>query len=167
MMSERRGDKMRQSRWIALFTLLGALAVILGLTASAQSQRPATPQQGLKPRVATASKLDEADVQKMLDALGPAIRDMIRTGAQVDLPGLGTFRVVRIPEHRDLVAGRPATIAASNYVEFVPTGDIINAANGPGAVPADTVPPFEYIVNPGQAPGLRTGPTRQPGTRTR
>jgi nucleoid DNA-binding protein len=157
---------MRQSRWIALFTLLGALGLLL-LTGSAQSQRPSDPPRTLKGRVATATKLAEADIEKMLTALGPAIRDMLRNGSQVEVPGLGTFRVVRIPGHRDLVAGRPATIPASNYVEFVPAGDIVSATNAPSAVPADTVPPFEYIINPTQTPGLRTPPTRQPGTRTR
>src|SRR5712692_6963234 len=123
---------MRQSQWIALFALVAGMALLLGLAKPALSQRPADPPQTLKGRIVTATKLPEADVQKVLTALGPAIRDHLRTGAQIDLPGLGTFRVVRIPEHRDLVAGRPATVAASNYVEFLPTGDLVNAANGPG-----------------------------------
>jgi nucleoid DNA-binding protein len=156
---------MRKSQWIALVALVGTLALILGAAEPAQSQRPAEAPQTLKSRLVTATKMPEADVQKMLTALGQAIRDQLRTGAQVELPGLGTFRVVRIPEHRDLVAGRPATIPASNYVEFLPTGDLVGAANGPGATPAETVPPFEYIVNPNHAPSQRTGTTRQPGTR--
>jgi nucleoid DNA-binding protein len=166
-MSERRGEKMRQSRWIALCALLGAVGVVLMLATSAQSQRPTDPAAGLKSRVVKTTKLAEEDVQKMLNALGPAVRDMLRSGNQVDLPGLGSFRIVRIPEHRDLVGGRPATIPGSNYVEFSPAGDIVGAANAPGAVPADTVPPFEYIVNPSQTPTMRTGTTRNPGTRTR
>jgi nucleoid DNA-binding protein len=148
-----------------LFLLLAMIGMLV-LTTSAQSQRPSAPAT-LKGRLVTATRLPDADVQKMLNALGPAVRDMLRTGAQVDFPGLGTLRVVRVPEHRDLVGGRPATIPGSNYVEFVPAGDIVNAANSPGAIPADTVPPFEYIPIPGQSPGLKVPPTRQQGTRTR
>jgi nucleoid DNA-binding protein len=158
---------MRKSQWIGLLILMGTLASVLVAAEPAQPQRQGEAPQTLKSRIVTATKLREADVQKMLTALGPAIRDQLKGGSQVDIQGLGTFRVVRIPEHRDLVAGRPATVGASNYVEFLPTGDLVTAANGPGAVPAETVPPFQYIVNPNQDPGQRTGTTRQNGTRTR
>jgi nucleoid DNA-binding protein len=158
---------MRHSQWIALFALVIGMALLLGLARPALSQRPAEPPQTLKGRIATAAKLPEADVQKMLTALGPAIRDHLRTGAQIELPGLGTFRVVRVPEHRDLVGGRPATVAGSNNVEFLPTGELISAANSAGTVPSETVPPFEYIVNPNRVPSQRIGTTREVGTRTR
>jgi nucleoid DNA-binding protein len=157
---------MRQIRWIALFALIAGLALLLTQAGPAQSQKPADAKT-LKSRIVAATKLPEADVQKMLTALGPAIRDHLKSGEKIELAGLGTFRVVRIPEHRDLVAGRPATVAASNYVEFLPTGELVNAANSATAVPAETVPPFEYIINPYQTPGQHVGTTRNPGVRTR
>lgn len=120
----------------------------------------------LKGRIAKATKLPEADVAKVLDAFGPAIRDMLGQGETVSIANLGTFRVVRIPEHRDLVNGRPATIAGSNYVEFLSSGTFGDAANLPGVKPAETVPPFEYNPLPDQAKGLKTGQTRQPNNRT-
>jgi len=49
------------------------------------------------------------------------------------LQGLGVFRVVRVPEHRDLVDGRPAVIAATNYVDFKPFGGLVDAANAAAA----------------------------------
>jgi nucleoid DNA-binding protein len=158
---------MRKSQWLALIGLVGGMALLLGVAGPALSQKAREGPQTLKERIASATKLPEADIQTMLAALGPAIRDHLRSGATVDLPGLGTFRVVRVPEHRDLVGGRPATVAASNSVEFLPTADLKGAANSGGAVPAVTVPPFEYIVNPNHAPSQRIGTTRQEGTRTR
>jgi nucleoid DNA-binding protein len=117
-------------------------------------------------RIAIATKLSEADVAKMMTALGPAIRDLLAEGNTVEIPNLGLFRVVRIPEHRDMVNGRPATIAGSNYVEFVPSGGLVGAANRGGAKPAETVPPFEYNPLPDQTKGLKTGGTRAPNSRT-
>jgi nucleoid DNA-binding protein len=157
---------MRKSRWIALSTLIIISGLVLAAAEPAKSDRSGKPKT-LQGRIAKATKFTEAQTQKFLRALGPAMRDMLQSGSQVDLPGLGTFRVVRIPAHRDLVSGRPATIASSNYVEFLPTGELVDAANGADVVPAETVPPFEYIINPYQTPGQKTPPTRNPGTRTR
>jgi nucleoid DNA-binding protein len=173
---------MRKPHWLALVALLGTLGLLLGVAEPARSQKakeipgvaePVRPQrakevpQTITSRIAKETKLPEKDVQKMLTALGPAIREQMRTGAPVEVPGLGTFRVVRIPEHRDLISGKPATVAGSNYVEFLPTAELVGAANAAGAVPAETVPPFEYIIDPYQTPGMRVGTTRQQGTRTR
>jgi nucleoid DNA-binding protein len=157
---------MRKSQWLALCALVGTTGLVLALAEPAKPDKSGEPRT-LQGRIAKATKFTDAQTQKFLRALGPAIRDMLQTGAQVEIPGLGTFRVVRIPEHRDLVGGRPATIPGSNYVEFLPTGDLINTANTPETVPAETVPPFEYIINPYQTPGQKTGTTRNPGTRTR
>ncbi len=160
---------MRKSHWLALAALLGTLGLLLGVADPALSQRAREREapQTVKSRIVKETKLPEKDVQKMLNALGPAIREQLRTGAPVEMPGLGTFRVVRIPEHRDLVGGKPATVAGSNYVEFLPSGEVVGAANAAGAVPAETVPPFEYIVDPYQTPSMRIGTTREPGVRTR
>ncbi len=157
---------MRKPQWIALAALLGVLGLLLGVADPARSQRPQQEgPQTVKDRIVKETKLKAADVQTMLTALGPAIRDHLRDGNQVTLAGLGTFRVVRIPEHKDMIAGRPATVAASNYVEFLPTGDLVTAANASGAVPAEVVPPFEYIIDPYHVPSSRIGTNRNPGTR--
>jgi len=158
---------MRKPQWIALSVLVAAVGL-----ASAMADLP-KPQnkdkdapKTLYGRIAKATKFSEADTQKFLAALGPAIREMLRNGNQVEISGLGMFRVVRIPAHRDLVDGRPATITGSNYVEFLPVGDVVDSVNGPAAIPAETVPPFEYIVNPYQTPGMRAPTTRQRGSRS-
>ncbi len=158
---------MRKPHWIALGALLAVLGLFLGVADPARSQRPQEAPQTIKDRIVKETKLKAADVQAMLTALGPALRDHLRGGNQAELPGLGTFRVVRIPEHRDMVAGRPVTVAGSNYVEFLPSGDLVNAANAANVVPADVVPPFEYIIDPYQTPSMRVGTNRNPGTRTR
>jgi len=117
--------------------------------------------------VATAAKLREEDVAKVLSALGPAIREQLARGEVVELPGLGVFRIVRVPEHKDLVNGRPATIPAANTVEFLPSGDAIDAANAADAVPADTVPAYQFNPLPIQTKGLRTPEDRMRNVRTR
>jgi hypothetical protein len=91
----------------------------------------------------------------------------LRAGKQVEVPGLGLFRIVRINSYRDLVNGVPAIVPARNYVEFVPTAEVAAIANAPGAVPARTVDGYEFRVNPNAAPGLKTEGTRVPRTRTR
>jgi nucleoid DNA-binding protein len=159
---------MRQRHGIALFALLGVLGLLLGLADSARSQRPG--QQApmpIKDRIAKEAKLKPVDVQAMLNQLGPAVQEQLRSGAQVEIAGLGTFRVVRIPEHKDMVDGKPATIGATNYVEFLPSGPLTAAANSAGAVAAETVDPFAYIVDPYHVPSMRVGTNRNPGTRTR
>jgi nucleoid DNA-binding protein len=165
---------MRKVNWVAAGVLAAAAAGIGLAQAPKVEQKPNPVRLGsgrgdgldLKGRIVKATNLPEADVAKVLAALGPAVKDMLGQGDSVDVPNLGTFRVVRIPEHRDLVNGRPATIAGSNYVEFLAAGRFADAANQPGVKPAETVPPFEYNPLPDQTKSLRTGPTRQPNTRS-
>jgi nucleoid DNA-binding protein len=158
---------MRKPHWIALAALLGILGLLLGVTDRARSQRPQEALQTIKDRIVKETKLKPADVQSMLTALGPAIREHLRAGNQAELAGLGTFRVVRIPEHKDMNReGRPITVAAYNYVEFLPSAELSGAANAPGAAPAEVVPPFEYIIDPYHVPSMRIGTNRNPGTRT-
>jgi nucleoid DNA-binding protein len=120
----------------------------------------------LKGRVAAASKVSAENVAKVLEALGPAVRDKLASGETVELPGLGTFRVVTVPEHRNLIDGRPATVNAANYVTFDPAGSLADAANAPGAVPAEVVPEFRYNPLPDQLPSLKTPNERMPTIRT-
>ena len=147
-------------RW-ALSATLGAILV----ASPAQSQRP--PEAVTVARaVSTKTKIPEKDVVKVLEALAPVIREKLSNGETVELPGLGTLRVVAIPAHKDLVKGRPATIEATNNVEFVPFGELVKAANGANAVPAVTVPQFEFNPLPEQTKGQRTPNIRAPNIRT-
>jgi nucleoid DNA-binding protein len=157
--------------------VLGAVALALALTSPARSQqreplrvnqsKAAPPPATLQAQLAKDADLPEAKVDKLLKALGPAVLDQIKKGQQVELPGLGVLRVVRIPEHRDLINGRPGTIAATNYVEFLPMANVVTAANAPGAVPAVTVPQYEFNPLPNQTRGGNVGGTRQPSVRIR
>ena len=160
---------MRKAHRWGLAALVGTLALVVAATAQQAGppakQRPAADKKQpatFQGRMLTATKLQEKDLQKFLTALGPAISASISSGQSVNIPGLGTFRVVRIPEHRDMAAGgRPIVVTGTNYVEFLPAGNLTSAANAPGAAPAVTVPQFEYVPLPNQTPGMRV-----PGTRT-
>jgi nucleoid DNA-binding protein len=153
----------------ALAGLAGILALVLGVAADAQVVTGPAPKPpgAFKAEIATASKQKEDTVDKVFKALGPAFAAQLRAGRQVELPGIGTFRVVQVSAYRDMVAGRPATIPARNYVEFIPAGEVTTAANAPGAVPAKTVEGYEFRVNPNANPGIKVEGTRTPGVRIR
>ena len=157
---------MRQRQNLVLSVLVGTLGVVFVLSAPAQTTR-ARKDMTIPERIADATRLSEQDVNKFLNAIGPAIREDLRQGKEVSLPGLGTFRVVRIAEHKDLVNGRPAVIPATNTVEFIPEGTLTDAANTEGARPADTVPAFRYIPLPTQTPSQKAPYVRNPGVRTK
>jgi nucleoid DNA-binding protein len=136
------------------------------MTAPAQSQKAAS-KGTLASRLAAVGKIKEDQVNAILMELGNVIRDKIAAGEAVELPNLGTIQVVRIPEHRDLVDGRPALIPANNYVTFLPVAGLVAASNAANAIPSSTVPPFEFNPLPGQSPSGRVGNTRQPNSRIR
>ena len=149
---------------------LGALAATLAAVfcVAAPAQAPQQPRKvSLRQMVSAKSRIPEPDVVKVLEALGPAIRQKLSDGEVIELPGLGTFRVVRIPEHKDLIQGRPGMIAATNNVEFLPVEEIVQASNSPNAVPAVTVPAFQFNPLPDQTPGLKMPSSRQPIDRIR
>jgi nucleoid DNA-binding protein len=149
------------------------LSFLLVIPGAIQGQTPSAPSEGqsrdesFNQRLSRLAKLPQDNAGRFLSALGPAIQEELRRGNQVSLPGLGTFRVVRVAEHRDLQIGRPVTIAAVNTIEFVPAGELTDSANSAGALPAETVPAFQYIPLLGQTPGQRVGRTRVPPVRTR
>jgi nucleoid DNA-binding protein len=160
---------MRKGQWLALVALLGALGVIMGLTAPVHSQRPPR-EETLAQRLARSAGLPEDHATKLFNALGPVLREELANGKQVVIPGLGTFRVVRVPEHRDLITGpysQPILVPAQNTVEFLPSGQLVTSSNSAAAQPAEVVPPFQYIPLPGQTPGQKTGRIRVPTIRTR
>jgi nucleoid DNA-binding protein len=159
---------MGKRRWVGLTVLLTALGVLLGVSDEALSQRPqAKKQMTLKGRIMDYSRLEEKETNKFLQAIGPAVRDLLAAGQQVEVPGLGLFRIVNVPPHRDLINGRPATVQGSNYVEFVPSGELNGAANSSTATPAEVVPPFQYNPLPGRDPGSKAPNERMPNVRTR
>ena len=157
---------MRKAHWWGLGALVGTLGLVVAAGAQ-QVQPPRKQPATFEGRMLASSRLPEADLKKFLTALGPAISASIASGQSVTIPNLGTFRVVNIPAHRDMVNGRPAVIDGSNYVEFVPAGNLVGAANAGGAVPAVSVPPFQYIPLPGQTPSQRVPGTRAPNVRQR
>jgi nucleoid DNA-binding protein len=160
---------MRNRPLLALATLAGVLGIFLPLEAPAQSKPKPRGEETLNQRLARESKLTEEQITKVLTALGPAVRDQLVKGNTVTLPGLGTFRVVRVAGHRDIEAGtgRVLSIPARNTVEFLSGDGLSEAANGAATMPAETVPAYQFNPLPDQAPGQKVGPTRSPGIRTR
>jgi nucleoid DNA-binding protein len=121
----------------------------------------------LQQDVARAAKLKEEEVARVFKVLGPLVTARLRAGEAVEIGELGTLRIVRVEEHKDLVTGLPARIPAVNYVEFLPSGNLTGAANAPGTIPNVRVPPSEFTVNPNANPGLRTDGAKTLRTRTR
>ena len=165
---------MRRFHRGALAALLLTLAAVLLAATPALSQKIIVPDNTPRPapgsltaRLAKAADIPEEKVAKLLKELGPAISAQLAKGEKVDLSGLGSFRVVRVPEHRDLVNGRPAIIAARNYVEFLPIGTLNDAANAPSAVPQDVVPVWQFNPLGNEVPTERVPSGRVPGYKTR
>jgi nucleoid DNA-binding protein len=154
--------------------VLGAACLTIGPAVPAEpvvKPSPAPqPQRGAETftgRIAKASGVSEEDVAKVLRALPGVVKDDIRQGKTVSVGGLGTFRIAKLPEYRDLKDGKPVIIPPRNSVEFQPAGDLADAANAEGAVPAVTIPAFEYNALPGQTPGMRMDGTRMPNIRVK
>src|SRR5712692_6955095 len=147
---------MRNARWLALAILLGAMGLVAGQSTTKSAKPRDTKGDAIPQRIAKETKLTEEQVNKVWTAIGPAIRDDLHRGKSVDVPGLGTFRVVRVAEHKDMVAGgRPVVVPAFNTVEFVGTIEVADGVNAEGVSPAVEVPAFQYIPNPYQTPGQK------------
>jgi nucleoid DNA-binding protein len=159
---------MRKRPWLALAALAATLGVLVPLTAPAQSPRPPR-EESFGQRVAREAKVSEEQLARVLAALGPAVRDELKKGNTVSLPGLGTFRVVRVAEHKDIEpgTGRVLRVPATNTVEFLAGEGLGEAANSATAVPAETVPAFQFNPLPDQTKGQRVPQTRSEGQRTR
>jgi nucleoid DNA-binding protein len=159
---------MRKRPWLALAALAATLGVLMPMAAPAQPAKPRA-EETLGQRLARESRLTQDQVARVLEALGPAVRDELKKGNTVSLPGLGTFRVVRVAEHKDIEAGtgRPLRIPARNTVEFLATEGLGEAANSATAVPAETVPAFQFNPLLNQTPSQKVPQTKTEGTRTR
>ncbi len=160
---------MRVRRWLGLAVLFGSLAAVLALSSPAQSQRQRDEDQPLTKRLAREGKVTDEQAARVFNALGPVLRNELGRGRTVSVPGLGTFRVVQIAEHKDIErgTGRVLRVPATNTVEFLADGSLNRAANSDAAVPAETVPAFEYVPLPNQTPGQKSGTSRSTGTRTK
>lgn len=159
---------MRKFHWKTASLLFAGLMVGWAVS-NGYAQLPvrAAAVAALPKTLAEATELEEEDVAKVLNALGPAMQQQLASGRQVALPGLGVFRVVRIPPHRDLEGGRPVLVPGRNYVEFLPDSTLNKASNHPAARPAVTVKPFQYNPLPNQAPTRTVPRVRTPSTRVR
>jgi nucleoid DNA-binding protein len=151
--------------------VLGAAFLTIGpaITAEPVVKPGATPKRAetFAGKIAKASGVSEEDVNKVLRALPGVVKDEIRQGKNVSISGLGSFRIVKLPEYRDLKDGKPVIIPPHNSVEFQPAGDLADAASAEGAVPAATIPAFEYNALPGQTPGVRSDGMRMPNIRVK
>lgn len=154
---------------LILCALAGTLVLGIWATSSAQPQLPAQrrPSQQLPSDIAEATKVEEEDVAKVLNALGPAIQKQLAQGKQVALPNLGVFRVVQIPAHRELRGGTPVLIPSENYVEFLPDTSVVQQVNKGGTKPAVVVPGFQYNPLPDQFQAPKSPRIRVPSTRIR
>jgi nucleoid DNA-binding protein len=144
-----------------------ALPVVLsaGGETKVQAQSPGVRQ--LTEVLMERTGLSDRDVITFLNVLGPSIGEQISQGRMIYIPGLGSFRTVLIPPHRDLVYGRPVTVPAINWVEFLPAENVVLSANSPYAVPHVVVPAFQYVPIPNRVQSLKTPRTRVPNVRTR
>ena len=165
---------MRKRQGLILAGILGAACLTIGPAMPAEPTVKTVPtpkerqiETTLTGRVARSSRVSEEDVKKVLDAIGPIMRDELSRGQSVTIQGLGTFRIVSLPEYRDLRDGKPVTSPARNTVEFLPSEGTLNAANSENVTPAVVVPAFEYNALPGQIPGQKMGRTRMPDVRVR
>jgi nucleoid DNA-binding protein len=160
---------MRTARWLALAALLGMVGLVAGQQPATKTKKAQEKKdESIPQRIARDTKLTEKDAEKFFNALGPAIRDQLQRGKSVTVPGLGTFRVVRVAEHKDLAAGgRPIVVPAFNTVEFVGSIEVAEGVNAEGVTPAETVPGFQYIPNPYPTPPQKTGRTYTPSQRVK
>src|SRR5260370_27810490 len=105
---------MRKRQGLILAGILGAACLTIGPAVPAEPtvKTVPTPKERQREvtfagRVAKASSFSEDDINKVLKALGPVMREELSKGQSVTIEGLGTFRIVKLPEYRDLKDGRP------------------------------------------------------------
>src|SRR5687768_4345076 len=85
------GRVMRRTTW-GLLGLGGLLALVMALAADAQVVVQPKKAPTLKEDIAKATKEKSATVEKFLKALGPAGRNQLAAGREIELPGLGVLR---------------------------------------------------------------------------
>src|SRR5438876_12088238 len=112
------------------FLVLGVLfAVVVGMEVVRAAAPTPEANLPLTARVAKKHDMKPEDVDRLLKTLAAEANKDLQAGESVVLPGLGTLRVVRIAEYKDLKDGKPVTIPAHNTIEFLPEGGLTDAAN--------------------------------------
>lgn len=160
-------------RLLQAAVITGGLVAALTMTAPGHSQvkiinqnpapAPIPANETITQRLARESGIPEKDVVRLLSRLGPALEVDLKKGNTVTFPGLGGFRVVRLPSYRTLDEnGRLEQVPTRNVVEFLPDARLTEAANTSKVVPAAAVPAFEYNPLPDQTPGQRVPGRRMP-----
>ena len=86
----------------------------------------------LAQRVAAEQGLHNLQARKLIDALVRIVVEAAKGGADVTLPGFGTFKVQDRPERqgRNPATGAAITIAAARKLSFVPAKALKDALNG-------------------------------------
>ena len=156
---------MMHNRSLAILLLAGLAACALLSVASAQTQVVIPKNETFVQRVARYAEVKEKDADRCINALGRALMEDLKQGKTDTLPGLGSFRIVRVGSSKDLLNGRPVNVPAYNVVEFLPDDGVYDAANGDNVEAARYIPAFQYNILPGQTPGQKMGSSRMPNTR--
>ena len=132
-----------------------------------QQPKPIPKNETFVQRVARYSDIKDKEAERCIQSIGRALFEDLKQGKTDAIPGLGSFRIVRVAESKDLVNGRPAQVPAYNVVEFSPEDSITDAANDANVEAARIVPAFQYFILPGQTPGQKMGSSRMPNSRMR
>ena len=86
----------------------------------------------LAQRVAAEQGLHNIQARKLIDAVVRTVVEAAKDGADVTLPGFGTFKIQDRPERqgRNPATGAAITIAAARKLSFVPAKALKDALNG-------------------------------------
>ncbi len=157
---------MKYNRCLPMLLLAGVAFYAVWSKAEAQTQTKVIPRnETFVQRVARYAEIKDKDAERCIGAIGKALVEDLKRGKTDALPGLGSFRIVRVGESKDLANGRPVTVPAYNVVEFSPEDGVSDAANGDNVEAARFVPAFRYNILPGQTPGQKMPSSRMPSSR--
>jgi nucleoid DNA-binding protein len=159
----------RRSLFVLGLLLAGMAFTLLQVSSAAPAPVPAPTgvKKSISNRLALQYKMTPDDMDRLLKSFGAEALIDLGEGSNIELPGLGVLRIVRVAEHKDLKDGRPVTYPAYNVVEFLPTPDVTGAVNNADIKPAVTVPAYEFTPIPDGNPGTRMPNVRNPGVRTK
>jgi nucleoid DNA-binding protein len=157
---------MLRNRYLPIVLLAGIATYAVLSKAEAQTRTKVIPKnETFAQRVARYAEIKDKDAEQCIQVIGKALLEDLKQGKTDAIPGLGSFRIVRVGESKDLVNGRPVTVPAYNVVEFSPDDGVSDAANGANVEAARFVPAFKYNILPGQTPGQKMPSSRMPSSR--
>ncbi len=157
---------MLHNRCLPILLLAGVAVYAVWSKAEAQTQMKVIPaNETFVQRVARYAEIKDKDAERCINAIGKALVEDLKKGKTDALPGLGSFRIVRVGDSKDLVNGRPVSVPAYNIVEFSPEDGVSDAANADNVEAARFVPAFRYNILPGQTPGQKMPSSRMPSSR--